>query len=234
MGFKRKRSVSTSPMSISSFGSAPTPEAQSPTPMPDNYANRMDMDMDIDLAPVSRFQFGSSNSLNSRWSHRLDSSDMGSRTRKRFRDNRPDERVVHETTLQKLFLAQRVQPHASPILSAPIQPAIQAPQPPAPVQKSTLHSFWKLPAPPAQAPPPTIRVQHFQDAPRCEDCDAPLRDEVDGMDVDVDGDVDAGGAANRFACCGCGRRVCGTCAVVKGERCCLTCVGTGTKDGRWW
>lgn len=87
MGLKRKRSVDSSPLSISSFGTAPTPEAQSPCPIPDNY----DFTMDLDTSPHS-ILFSRS------WDARLSGSEMGSRTRKRFRDNRPDERVIHGTS----------------------------------------------------------------------------------------------------------------------------------------
>jgi hypothetical protein len=86
MGFKRKRSADDSPLSVSSYAAASTPEAQSPTPFPQGFDGAMDMDVDTtsrhngwDFASVSRVK----------------SSDWGNRTRKRFRDNRPDERAIH-------------------------------------------------------------------------------------------------------------------------------------------
>ncbi|KAF2192099.1 hypothetical protein K469DRAFT_716587 [Zopfia rhizophila CBS 207.26] len=222
MGLKRKRSIDESPLSTSSF-TASTPEAQSPTPMPHQFDGAMDIDIE------SRFNANPSWNFHS---GRLSSSDLNTRTRKRFRDNRPDERVIHENTISKLFSAQRNHPHAEPILSDSHPQPQHAPV----VQKSTLHSFWKLPAPPVQ--PPTIHIQHHQvapqtwNAPRCEDCDTPLQSETVGMDVDMD--LDGNGAGNQFACQDCGRSICGTCAVVASARHCLQCATTTRKSGRWW
>ncbi|KAF2000261.1 hypothetical protein P154DRAFT_522734 [Amniculicola lignicola CBS 123094] len=227
MGFKRKRAADDSPASVSSF-SPSTPEAQSPTPLPHDHDSAMD------LTISSRFSFSPS-----RWgfpSSRLGSSDLGSRTRKRFRDNRPEERVIHETTIQKLFNAQRTHPHAEPILSSP-HPQYST-QPAPPVQKSTLHSFWKLPTPPVQAPLFQAQQQpqqHVWNGPRCEDCDVQLRGDGDGMDVDMDVDMDmGGGATSQFGCNDCGKNVCGTCAVVSMTRHCLSCATTGRQSRRWW
>lgn len=272
MVLKRKRSMDSSPLSISSFGTAPTPEAQSPCPFPDNF----DFSMDLDTCPHSTL-------FSRSWDARLSSSEMGSRTRKRFRDNRPDERVIHgmypiytsqrlesylsnnctiENTISKLFQAQRLHPHASPIPTNPPQPQqqIQTPQhfqqAPA-VQKSTLHSFWKItaPAPPVQPPSQTLNPHHSVAPstyipPHCEDCDAPLHPDSSSsasamaMDIDSGGAVTAGTCSeenNEFACGDCGRWICGTCAVVGDRRVCLGCIGFGGRDRdagraarRWW
>jgi len=86
MGNKRKRSDDDdSPLSVSSCGSfAPTPEG-----------------MDIDAsAPTSATQAAKFDFGRRSWGlavTRVDGSDLGSRTRKRFRDNRPDEKSVHGT-----------------------------------------------------------------------------------------------------------------------------------------
>jgi hypothetical protein len=194
----------------------------------------------------------------------LSFSGMGSRTRKRFRDNRPDERVIHgmlllpsevcsiesnsltssiENTIHKLFSAQRNHPDASPIpssfLPAP-QQTTHAPSTQLPPQKSTLHSFWNIRAPPVQSP---IFQLHQQvaptswNAPRCEECDAPLQAEADdALAVDMDVDMDAGDGVGRsgFACGECGKNVCGTCAVVGDARCCLQCATEGRRVGRGW
>ena len=87
MGFKRKRSVDESPVSVSSFSSCATPEAQSPTPTPNGFNNTMEID-----APMSRGTGWDFSNLG-----RVKSGDWGMRTRKRHRDNRPDERVIHGT-----------------------------------------------------------------------------------------------------------------------------------------
>ncbi|KAF2476661.1 uncharacterized protein BDR25DRAFT_252819 [Lindgomyces ingoldianus] len=223
MGLKRKRSMDDSPVSTSSFA-ASTPEAQSPTPIPHQFDGAMDLDIS------SHFSLG-------RWWEsrpgRLSSSDVGSRTRKRFRDNRPDERVIHENTINKLFSAQRNYPHAQPILSDSAQ---LAPQHAPAVQKSTLHAFWKLPAPPVQSH--TIQIRHHQvapqtwDPPRCDDCDGVLQSETNEMEIDME--LDECGSSNTFACRDCGKNVCGMCAVVSNTRHCLQCATTSRNSGRWW
>jgi hypothetical protein len=77
MASKRKRSADDSPLSICSFGAASTPEAQSPAPFSSNG---------WDFTSASRVKSG----------------DWGNRTRKRFRDNRPDEHTIHGMLLRRL------------------------------------------------------------------------------------------------------------------------------------
>ncbi|KAJ4286437.1 hypothetical protein N0V90_013137 [Kalmusia sp. IMI 367209] len=218
MGFKRKRSVDESPISVSSFGSWTTPEAQSPTPIPNGFNNIMEID-----APMSKGTGWDFSNLG-----RVKSGDIGMRTRKRHRDTRPDESVIHETTINKLFSAQR-KPHAEPILSDTL-PSQQAPAAQKP-QKSTLHTFWNIiSAPPMQPPPVQMPHGHDTNAPHCEDCDTPL--EKDANDMDVDMEVDGPRERNSFACIECGRNICGKCAVVSSTRHCLQCATSGTR--RWW
>ncbi|CAO2657127.1 Nn.00g032530.m01.CDS01 [Neocucurbitaria sp. VM-36] len=227
MALKRKRSVDDSPLSISSFGAVSTPEAQSPTPFPHGFDGSMDLDVDTASRP-NAWDFMSAS--------RVKNSDWGNRTRKRFRDNRPDERAIHENTLNKLFAAQRQHPDASPIPSEtlpPQQPSQAAVKP----QKSTLHSFWKqLPAPPVQplsfAVPTPVQQEMAQG--RCEDCDTLLRSDNESMDVDVDMDMGGAVASSSFACSDCGKSVCGTCAVVSNRRHCLQCATSGRNSRRWW
>lgn len=86
MAFKRKRSDDDSPLSVSSYsGAVSTPEAQSPTPFPQSFYGSMDVD--VDTTRSNGWDFASAS--------RVKSSDWGNRTRKRFRDNRPDERSIH-------------------------------------------------------------------------------------------------------------------------------------------
>ncbi|KAH7078676.1 hypothetical protein BKA63DRAFT_541454 [Paraphoma chrysanthemicola] len=228
MGFKRKRSADDSPLSVSSYGTAWTPEAQSPTPFPLGLDGAMDMDVDV-ASRSNGWDFASAS--------RVKSSDWGNRTRKRFRDNRPDERAIHENTLQKLFAAQRNHPVPSPVPSDPTpsqQPAVTFAKP----QKSTLHSFWKqLPAPPVQAPifsmqPPVQPIDTR--LPCCEDCDSPLQSVNDSMDIDMDVDMGGSVESNLFACSDCGKNVCGTCAVVSTKRHCLQCATSSRNSRRWW
>ncbi|KAH9863086.1 hypothetical protein IAQ61_009361 [Plenodomus lingam] len=231
MTIKRKRSEDdASPLSISSFGTLCTPDTQSPT-----FSSRCDGAMDLDTDSASR-----ANAWNFASASRVKSSDWGFRTRKRFRDNRPDERSIHENTLNKLFTAQQSTPVLSTIPTVSVPPS----QPSRPLheqqqpQKSTLHAFWKqLPAPPVRPlifPIQPRQSQSPSHLPQCDDCDASLVDDMDGMHVDMD--VAMGGAleSSPFACCECGKKVCGTCAVVANRRVCLECATSGGNGSRWW
>lgn len=84
MSHKRKRSVNDSPLSISSFGAVSTPEALSPTPFPHGVDGAMDVD--VTGSQYNGWDFSSANRIKGDW---------GNRTRKRVRDNRPDERSIH-------------------------------------------------------------------------------------------------------------------------------------------
>jgi hypothetical protein len=86
MSCKRKRSADDSPLSVSSFGAVSTPGTQSPTPFPHSFHGSMQMDVDSS-ARHSGWDFASAS--------RVKSGDWGNRTRKRFRDNRADERAIH-------------------------------------------------------------------------------------------------------------------------------------------
>jgi hypothetical protein len=86
MGFKRKHSVDDSPLSISSFGAVSTPDSQSPM----HFSKGYDGTMEVDAQITSR-----SNGWDFTSASRVKSSDWGNRTRKRVRDNRPDERTIH-------------------------------------------------------------------------------------------------------------------------------------------
>lgn len=86
MAFKRKRSDDDSPLSVSSWGAASTPEAQSPIPFPQCFGGLMEMDVDA-ASRQNGWDFATAS--------RVKGSDWGNRTRKRFRDNRPDERAIH-------------------------------------------------------------------------------------------------------------------------------------------
>jgi hypothetical protein len=90
MGIKRKHFDDASPTSLSSSGFVSTPDAQSPTRFPQGLDGTVDMEMDAD--PTVR-----SNGWDFSRAQRTKSSDWGLRTRKRVRDNRPDERVIQGT-----------------------------------------------------------------------------------------------------------------------------------------
>ncbi|KAI9708827.1 MAG: hypothetical protein M1820_003782 [Bogoriella megaspora] len=72
------------------------------------------------------------------------------RTMKRYRDNRESEQIVYENTINKLFEAQRLNPHSIPIQSEGVEEQPEdsemeesEPEPlPLPPQRSNLHDFW--------------------------------------------------------------------------------------------
>ncbi|KAJ4406265.1 hypothetical protein N0V91_004719 [Didymella pomorum] len=186
MGVKRKHFDDASPTSISSSGFVSTPDTQSPTRFPQGLDGSMDMELDTETTSKT-------NGWDFSRAQRTKNSDWGLRTRKRVRDNRPDERVIQENTVQKLFLAQR-QPH-TPIPSIHEAPPLTVTKP----QKSTLHSFWTITVTPVQSPIfsyHTTASQSIESGPRCEDCDAQL-DTEEGMDIDMDmGGMDEGAFAS--------------------------------------
>ncbi|KXT03566.1 hypothetical protein AC578_10007 [Pseudocercospora eumusae] len=141
----------------------------------------------------------------------LTSQHLNSRTRKRHRDNRPDEQEVYASTIHRLREAQKQHPNAAPVPSQHTQV-----QPNAQPQRSTLHSVWRIP----QAPIHTAMIVHSQDQARaesrCEDCEGPLR-HSDAMDLD---EVLL---EEECRCKSCYRKVCDTCAVLRNARVCLEC-----------
>ncbi|KAI4849778.1 hypothetical protein E4T44_03134 [Aureobasidium sp. EXF-8845] len=149
---------------------------------------------------------------------------LNSRTRKRYRDARPEESQIHgkyllcyQSTVEKLFSAQKAYPHASPQPSqqSPPQPQYprQFPQQEAP-QRSTLHSFWHLPQ--------ASQIQQYNTSPRvpqqeiveCDGCDGRIVPEspygIDTLDADT-------------RCTACERHVCDTCSITADTRLCLDC-----------
>lgn len=161
---------------------------------------------------------------------------LNSRTRKRHRDDRPDEETVFcmsssldavmqmrtlpdvlfyvASTISRLYEAQRRHPDVAPVLFA--QPAHVAQVHP---QRSTLHAFWHINQAPSTAVPmefdsmnsPSVGVES-----RCEDCDRTLGHE-DAMKLD--GNL----LQQETACRMCKRQVCDFCAVQGNERVCLSC-----------
>ncbi|KAK5126600.1 hypothetical protein LTR85_009534 [Meristemomyces frigidus] len=164
---------------------------------------------------------------------------LNSRTRKRHRDGRPDEQTVYgvscwlgavihmstladvcrcaASTISKLYEAQRRHPDASPMPSAQ---SIQTPSTqPMQAQKSTLHSFWRIPHAPMDVQAMQIdagNASSWIPNLRCEDCERPLRHD-DAMELDD------GRLIQEAACAVCRRHVCDTCAVLGNERICLGC-----------
>lgn len=97
MGIKRKHFDDASPTSLSSSGPLSTPDAQSPAHLAHGADATMDMDMDSDAPPRTT-------SWDFTRAHRVKASDWGNRTRKRVRDNRPDERAIHGTFVPAAYV----------------------------------------------------------------------------------------------------------------------------------
>ncbi|KAI9051841.1 hypothetical protein LZ554_004102 [Drepanopeziza brunnea f. sp. 'monogermtubi'] len=175
---------------------------------------------------------------------------FASRTRKRYRDNRPAESEVHQHTLSLLFSAQQRPPQSS--LPTSFRPSSHAQKPVSavpssqPSQQASLHSFWHGPmtasstrhsspsstysASPVTTPGVSPGVKSMFPATNCEDCDASLgaSNDLDAMDVDVmDMDI---GMVESHACTACGKYVCHGCSVsnLGAERKCLNCAGRKT------
>ncbi|KAH8816414.1 hypothetical protein F5884DRAFT_667656 [Xylogone sp. PMI_703] len=169
---------------------------------------------------------------------------FASRTKKRYRDNRPSESEVHQHTLSLLYSAQQNptqhSPSPSPIMMQ--EPSIMDPVPSAnDNRQSSLHAFWALPGSsvPQHDPssstspnPNPVSVSYLPQMMNCEDCDAclvvaPGAGGDGAMDVDVDMDIDVYGMGGEFGCSACGKQVCHQCAVsnLGEQRMCLVCAG---------
>ncbi|KAF2260434.1 hypothetical protein CC78DRAFT_536416 [Lojkania enalia] len=129
MAGKRKRDVQESPVSTSSFASS-TPEAPSPSNLPQGES------MELDTPSARPVLSGSWEFHAARLAAEVDS-----RTRKRHRDDKPNERAIAERTLTMLFDAQRSNPDAKPMMSEDKEPAQQDMV----GQKSILDYFTKVP-----------------------------------------------------------------------------------------
>jgi hypothetical protein len=166
---------------------------------------------------------------------------LNSRTRKRYRDNRPDEQSVYgasgwigaviqmsmladvcrcaANTINKLYEAQRQHLDASPIHSDMHTTNANTTEP---TQRSTLHSFWRLPKAPttiSMSIDSSLRSLDRSNA-LCEDCDKPLRHD-DAMDIDEYA------LEEETSCHACKRRICDSCAVLGDLRICLPCASSG-------
>lgn len=179
------------------------------------------------------------------------------RTKKRHRDGRPDQNIVHQNTLAKLFNAQRQihmeeQRTYSRMSSPPISPLTQR------FPESEFDtSSWQIPEIQAREPERNQRsinsffggssaanVQGRRSQPayfginnvqnqassvlRCEDCYTDLRSTNTDSMLDVDSmNIDTDLQQDEWACASCTRRVCDTCAVRGDYRICLECAVPG-------
>ncbi|KAH0286235.1 hypothetical protein M436DRAFT_53122 [Aureobasidium namibiae CBS 147.97] len=214
MSMKRKRSTGSLFQTATLEASSPTPFASSPIRLPNFFVQSKTHDPQSSPFTPKSYHHESSQ-LEENTSHTLNS-----RTRKRYRDARPEESQIHASTVEKLFHAQKAHPHASPQPSQQPQPQLQAQYPlqfppqDAPPQRSTLHSFWHLPQPSHIPQQHTDTSISQQEVLACEGCDGRLIPEYPyGMDT-LDADT---------MCTACGKHVCNTCAITADTRLCLDC-----------
>jgi hypothetical protein len=187
---------------------------------------------------------------------------FSSRTRKRHRDNRPDENTVHrmlpslpfaaglalteaEHTLSLLFSASQrekgqAQSHSSPFASQ--QPVSSLPSSMASSgQQSSLHQFWALPnarssSPSSNSSSSSINTPIY--TPQLSYFQPTNCEDCDSSLTSGDaGDVDmmdVDGEGDNHACSSCGKVVCHSCAVsnLGAERKCLSCAGCGGGEGK--
>ncbi|KAF2666916.1 hypothetical protein BT63DRAFT_481377 [Microthyrium microscopicum] len=206
MALKRKRSSCDVSPSSSTSSFSPPSDPVSPTPVR-QFPNAVSMDLDTNMSFCS-----------AGWTYDWEDDTrygLNSRTRKRFRDNRPDEDVIHKNTLQKLFGAQKQTQDTTSAATSPLDSSsrtISRPQ-------RTLHAFWTLPHQAMHFPTstPELSTQTCLDDLRCNDCDGSLRDD-NAMDIDSNYIVE------ESRCHICQRSVCDMCSVgVASMRRCLRC-----------
>lgn len=155
------------------------------------------------------------------------------RTRKRFRDNRPDISMIHQSTLAKLYNAQKAEQTTRSETEKPFMSSTGLTteqhdnNQQTPTQKS-LHAFFNIRQPePAAVNLTFARQQDTQSLPElCGDCGNHLQSQHaiasgdhDMMDVDTLGED--------YSCAVCQRSVCDTCAVRGDQRICLECALPG-------
>jgi hypothetical protein len=167
---------------------------------------------------------------------------LSSRTRKRYRDNRPDTDSVHQDTLAKLYNAQR-QIHTEEIaeqrrsehvgsylMSLDIPEQIPPSQASTEPKQRSIDAFFGNNLMSARQPKPqpsyifTSLVAPDSCSLNCEDCGSHLQGDtvMDGMDIDL--------SHSDWCCARCARKVCDMCAVRGDSRICLECSipGRGT------
>lgn len=156
------------------------------------------------------------------------------RTRKRFRDNRPDISTIHQSTLAKLYNAQKAEQPArsepEKLFPAPTnQTAGQHEHQQNTIMQKSLHSFFNIRQPePVVASPAPHQARYIQDlTDLCSDCGnhlssqcAARSEDHNMMDIDLC-------LVEDYSCTVCQRVVCDTCAVRGDQRICLECALPG-------
>lgn len=158
---------------------------------------------------------------------------LNPRTRKRYRDNRPDSNMIHQHTLAKLYNAQKVDQSARSDSEKPLGPfqsntvSQREDTQPASAQRS-LHSFFNIRQPQPTTISPVLSHQHPDSVPElCSDCGNHLSDspgDRDVMEIDHSSGIHM---IEDYECAVCQRQVCNTCAVRGDQRICLECALPG-------
>ena len=205
MGIKRKASDSLSPHPISSTPSITSPSQNHPnTNAPHPFHSTSNSTQLTGWAtPESYF---SSGNLNSSPHSSIDSDalHLNSRTRKRLRDNRPDEETIHQNTLSRLYAAQQRHEHPpeqqddnSPLTPSPTPSRASLARAESTTSttstrthskekaQTSLHTFFggrqhhaasavDMPNPDPQSSTPTMTSTFPASVPQCEGCTGPL------------------------------------------------------------
>lgn len=168
---------------------------------------------------------------------------LNARTRKRYRDNRPDTEAVHQNTLTRLYAAQRqihteeiaeqrrAQQVGSYLMSLDVPEQASMHQTSVEPKQKSLDAFFGNNRSMTR---PTVSHSNFSFATTstnmvspmvCDDCNAPLQEDpgTDGMDIDV--------VEHDWDCYHCSRRVCDVCSVRGDHRVCLECAVPGGRSG---
>lgn len=173
----------------------------------------------------SRYDFGSM--MHTSKPHTLNRSHINTRTRKRFRDDRPDIDVIHHNTLAKLFGAQRQQFFLPPtILENDSTGEVPAPASIIEPTQKSLHSFFSIshtPVPKIGPRSSSINMSNGDALNKCDDCGNAL----DPSAGKSSGDCEMMDLDQEYECASCHRNVCDTCAVRGDERICLECAIPG-------
>lgn len=194
-----------SPLSDSSTGSLTSPDRAS-------------------MKPASRMMYANPSTAHI--------SGLNPRTRKRYRDNRPDSNMIHQNTLAKLYNAQKVDQSARSdtmktlgCLQSDIFTQREDSQ--QTTAQRSLHSFFNIRQPQPTATNPVLSQQHVDSMPElCSDCGNHLSDALAGSSVDRD-TMDIDHTHEDYECAVCQRQVCDTCAVRGDQRVCLECALPG-------
>lgn len=160
------------------------------------------------------------------------------RTRKRFRDNRPDLKVIHQNTLAKLYNAQKNE------RVAPINSEVSFSSPSNNVvsgfgdhqhehRQQSLHSFFNIrqSQPCKEVPSPYQHLYSQSSTEGCYGCGNHLHSNVSDpsgeQDMMVIDQLSGTALDEDYECAACRRRVCDTCAVRGDHRICLECALPG-------